>query len=211
MARVASELTKAVRRLCDETNFAITYAQARPKLIALGLPVAAEPSEKSEAYRVWEDHAENRPKNADDLKGWYKATLKAAGLPQSALDEIMAEDSVHHTFRCQRNYFDVTKSNYQRMVGNHGSQKPDNVAKPPAKRPRVSAEPVAVAVRKPKPKVVVADTRSVMADAELITWLVEQGGVSGVNQKIADMKAALDEMSAKLKQATAVISKLSAA
>lgn len=207
MARVASDLTKAIRRLCDETNFAITHAQARPKLVAMGFPIAAEPGEKSEVYRIWEDHASGRPTkdaSTSDMKAWYKATVRAAGLPANAIEAIMIEDAVHRTFCNERNNFDVTKYNYQRKVGTHASQKPEVVTKP-TKRPRATE---AVVVRNTKPKVVVADAASAAKDVELITWLLEQGGVAKVEKKIADLKALLDEMASKLEKATVAVSKL---
>lgn len=196
MARKASDLTVAIRTLCEKTNFAITYAQARPKLLAMGFQLADEPAEKTEVYATWEKFAKQRPNqrfaNASETKAWYKSTIRDASLPANSLDAIMAEDEVQQAFINERRSFDTTKSNYLRAVGHVGSDKPDVEAP--------------VQVKRLKPKVGIG-----MTDAELITWLVEQGGVAAIESKIAEMESAVVEMSAKLKKATAAITKLTSA
>jgi|694.fasta_scaffold53408_6 hypothetical protein len=193
MARTASELTKAIRSLCDETNFDITHTQARPILTSKGFSLVQQPPEKSAAYLQWESQAESRPKNVKEMKAWFKYTIKAAGLPASALEAIANEDAMHVAFRNERNYFDVTKSNYKRSVGTADSN--------PVKS---SSENVA---RKVKAKVVVAAS-STSNEIELVQWLVAEGGVSSVQGKIAEMQANVDELQAKLKKATEAVKKL---
>ena len=43
MSKPASQLTVDIRDLCDETDLAITHAQARPRLKALGHKIVRDP------------------------------------------------------------------------------------------------------------------------------------------------------------------------
>lgn len=210
MSREASDLTKSIRRLCEETNFSITHAQARPKLAEMGFSIAPEPAEKTDAYKQWEHHATNRPKDQAELAAWYKATVKSAGLSQKLVESIMEEDGVHRAFNNERNNFDVTKYNYQRKVGSHASQKPEiaNKVSPPAKHPRHEVDD-AVPI-KPKPKVILEEMTNLEHDVNSLKWLIEQGGRSSVEKKIAEFKSKAEELTAKLNEATSVLSKLSA-
>lgn len=125
MARKASEMTKAIRKLCIDSNFKITHAEARPILSKLGFKIAREPAEKSEEYKKWEAKRQGHyPKDNDQkLKAFYLRFVRAAGLPASCLDSIMEEDAAHRAFCNERNNFDVTKHNWQRLVGQNLSHK----------------------------------------------------------------------------------------
>ena len=126
MARKAGEMTKAIRKLCVDSNFQITHAEARPLLVKLGFKVAKEPAEKSDSYKKWEAKKKGPYPKGDDarLKAFYLRFIKAAGLPVNCLDAIMEEDAVHRAFYNERNNFDVTKYNWQRAVGQALSRKP---------------------------------------------------------------------------------------
>jgi hypothetical protein len=189
MARQASEFTKAIRQLCDETNFSITYSQAREKLVEMGFEVASEqPSEKSEQYRQWEGYALKRPKNPNKVPRWYKSTVKAAGLPANSVEEIIQEDSLHRPFLNERRKFDATKFYYQRIVGNEVSKKPQKTRK----------------TRTTK------STKSISSEnMALIKWLVEQGGANKVQQKIESLNAEISLLSNNLQKAKLVLEKIS--
>jgi hypothetical protein len=207
MARKASELTKAIRRLCEQSNFSITHSEARPKLMAMGFKLVDDPPKKSEAYRAWEEFATNRPKKPEEMPAWYKSTVKNAGLSPKSVEVVMQEDTAHRAFVAERGYFDVTKYNYQRKVGGHVSHKPEST-NPPAKRPRVLGRKhklAVVAKTLSNPKDFVANLSS---DVESIKWLVQQGGAAAVEKKIAELKASIDEMNGNLEKANSALSKL---
>jgi hypothetical protein len=125
MARKAGEVTKAIRKLCVQSNFKITHAEARPLLAKLGFKIAKEPADKSEDYKKWEAKRKGHyPKGNDErLKAFYLKFLKAADLPLSSLNAIMEEDAVHRAFCNERNNFDVTKHNWQRIISSHVAHK----------------------------------------------------------------------------------------
>lgn len=188
MSRQASPFTNAVRELCEKSNFTLKYNAARPLLAEMGVEIAPEPSEKTEAYSQWEkavaEAGIKRPKAEDELHAWYKETVKAAGLPSTMVDAIMTEDAPHHAFNCERNNFNVTKFNYERKVGNSVSEKPKAVKKTPAKRAPVA--PVKVSAKKTQTRVV-SGIDSLASDVEAVQWLLANGGFSAVEQKIAEM------------------------
>jgi len=55
MSRKASEFTQAIRKICQEHNFNITYADARPILLKMGFKLAKEPEDKSDNYKAFEE------------------------------------------------------------------------------------------------------------------------------------------------------------
>ncbi len=196
MARKASEFTKAIRRLCEKTNFGITYATARPRLIRMGIKIAAEPPKKSDLYKQWEEHRGKYPKNPEKLLAYYRATVKAAGLSATAVEAIMKEDVPHRAFRDERNYFDVTKWNYHQRVGGTLGQKSVEVT---IKKTARSATEKFVAESKPthKPVKVVADADAI----EALKCLLENGGAEAVEKKMAELKAEVTRLSKVLEKA----------
>jgi hypothetical protein len=206
MARKASEFTKAIRRLCEKTNFGITYATARPRLIRMGIEVAPEPPKKSDVYKKWEEHRGKYPKNPERLLAYYKSTTKAAGLPSTMVEAIMKEDAPHRAFRDERNYFDVTKWNYHQRVGETIS------SKPPVSITKKGGRPMPenfVTESKPvqRPVKVVVDSDAI----EALKCLLENGGAEGVEKKMAQLKAEVARLSKVLEKAAALHKVLPAA
>ena len=174
MSRKAGEMTKAIRKLCVESNFKITHAEARPLLAKLGFKIAKEPVEKSEDYKKWEAKRKGHyPKGSEkSLKDFYLKFLKAADLPLSSLSAIMEEDAVHRAFCNERNNFDVTKHNWQRIIGSNLAVK--------AKR-----EPM-VAVKE------ILGTKKSKKDDEIlfiIKELLAIGGAKAIEKRLVELNA----------------------
>lgn len=178
MARKASELTKAIRNLCQKTDFKITYSEARPVLKKMGFEIAPEPSDKSTRYKIWESFKSGRyPKDQKDVYSWYKKIANKAGLPEDAVDEIIEEDVPHRNFNNERNYFDVTKWNYHRIIGSKSSEKP-------------SVAPV---------KSRIGTHKEAMSALE---WILEQGGIKNVKCKKKLLEAEIRRINKMIRQAS---------
>lgn len=173
MGREASDLTKAIRKLCQQTNFRITHSEARSHLRRMGFKIAPEPPEKSENYKRWEAKRTGKyPKEPEKLLAYYRATVRAAGLPFEIVDAIMKEDVPHRAFNNERNNFDVTKWNYHRVVGSSVSRK---------QRAKTAPEKEAVAA---------------------LNWLLENGGAAAVQRKVQSLKNELSQMLKMLEKAS---------
>jgi hypothetical protein len=178
MARKASKLTKAIRSLCQETDFKVTYSEARPILQKMGFKIAQEPSGKSDNYKIWESFKSGRyPKNQKDVYSWYKSIATKAGLPEGVVKNIIEEDAPHRNFNNERNYFDVTKWNYHRMIGSKSSEKP-----------------------KTKPVRKSFDSHKEAMNA--LKWILEQGGILNVKCKKKLLEAELRRIEKMLHQAS---------
>lgn len=174
MGREASELTKAIRKLCQQTDFRITHSEARSHLRRMGFKVAPEPPEKSENYKRWESKRTGKyPKEPENLLAYYRTTVRAAGLPLEIVEAIMKEDAPHRAFNNERNNFDVTKWNYHRAIGSSVSRKPKTRT------------------------VVVKSSKTTVLEREAVAalnWLLENGGTAAVERKVQSLKNELAQM-----------------
>lgn len=174
MGREASDLTKAIRKLCQQTDFRITHSEARSHLRRMGFKIAPEPQEKSENYKRWEAKRTGKyPKEPEKLLAYYRATVRAAGLPIEISEAIMKEDAPHRAFNNERNNFDVTKWNYHRAFGGNVSRK--------ARTKTTAPEKEAVAA---------------------LNWLLENGGAAAVQRKVQSLKNELAQMLKMLEKAS---------
>lgn len=185
MAREASELTKAIRKLCQQTDFKITHSEARAHLKRLGFKIAPEPPEKSEAYKKWEAKRSGKyPKDPLKLAAYYRMTVRIAGLPFDSADAIMKEDAPHRAFNNERNNFDVTKWNYHRVVGSSNGHKP--------KVQRLTTV---------ETKFVKTSNKEAVA---ALNWLLENGGAAAVEKKARALKAELQHLTEMLDKAASL-------
>lgn len=207
MARKVNAFSIAVKDLCKKHNFGLTHLQARPFLEEMGLKLAEKPSEASQHYKTWVEFIGKTnlkyPKNPQTLKYWYKDTILKAGLPENQIKNIIDEDTIHREFLRERNRFDVTKSNYQRESIAQSKQDLPPVIAPVAKKSQPNSKVVAP---KPKPKVVEAPSSA--DELKDLKWLMGEGGVAVVEQKIADYEKLVAELKTKLKRAKSVLNRL---
>jgi hypothetical protein len=179
MSRKASKFTQAIRKICEEHNFNITYADARPVLSKMGFKLAKEPEDKSENYKSFEDKRKGSfPKKEEEVVEYYKKFAKAAGLSNLELDSIMKEDAVHRAFCNERNVFDVTKHNWYRTVN--------------------SMNLSSVVVKKKH------QTLKSKEALEIMKLLLESGGSDAIKAKIKSLNVEIDRLSSILKKAVRV-------
>lgn len=179
MSRKASEFTQAIRKICEEHNFNITYADARPILSKMGFKLAKEPEEKSDNYKLFEDKRKGSfPKKEEEVVEYYKKFAKTSGLSNLELDSLMKEDAVHRAFCNERNIFDVTKHNWYRTVN------------------KTSISNVVV-----KKKHQTLKSKEAL---EIMKILLESGGSDAIKAKIKSLNVEIDRLSSILKKAVKV-------
>lgn len=218
MAREASSLTKAIRSLCDETNFEITHGQARPRLKEMGFDIAPEPNEKMSedvsafeaAFKVaCENHnfdADN-PEHVKQLRGIAGKTL---GWNDHKVRIVSREIDNRRSFHNERNSFDVSKYNYKKLKESRAatpSRKPADKPTPaPARQPRKTARPNVVKGPKPKhqpaaPARTHTSGEEYAAEVAALQFVEDNGGIAGVMEQketLEQQKAALEAQIADL-------------
>lgn len=195
MARKASDITKAIRKICIDSNFKITHAEARPLLAKLGFKIAKEPGEKSENYKKWEAKRKGHyPKDSEEkTKAFYLKFIKVAGLPTNALESIMEEDAVHRAFCNERNYFDVTKHNWQRVVGYSISRKPKVTERRLTKGGKFLGTKIRSGAARNKDDVL-----------EIIKELISVGGAKEIEKRLVELDAERTKLNGILAKARSI-------
>jgi hypothetical protein len=215
MSRIASPLTLAIRKLCTETKFQITHSDARLRLQAMGLEVAPEPTEKSTNYKIWLPVAAGyvypTKGTPEEILGFYQDTVKQAGLGANpkVVEAIMAEDKPHRVFAAEQNSFNVTKNLWSKNV-NSSSVKPEisknakaKAAKQVVRNTTLKRKNATAKVDKPAKAVTVAAVSNEDGFAA-VKFVVENGGIDGVNAKIAVLQAEIDALKQKLEAASRI-------
>ncbi len=229
MARTASPLTVAIRSLLTETKGGITHADSRARLLTMGLPVAAEPTAKSETYKTWLAHVGKVPVPKDDAErlAFYKKTAKEAGIKPALVDELMREDAVNRAFIAERNNFDVTKYNWNQDTSSVPSTKPETSKNSKAKvaaktgntvggkvvtmrKAKYAPAAAAVAPKRGRPSNASKEAASAINTLEAVGFVLENGGVEGVQKRVAELQAEMDKLNNML-QAVASVGKMLAA
>lgn len=217
MSRVASPMTIAIRKLCTETQFQITHSDARLKLQAMGHEVAPEPSDKSTNYKIWLPVAAGyvypTKGTPEEILGFYQDTVKQAGLGNNPkiVEAIMNEDKPHRVFAAEQNSFNVTKNLWSKTV-NSTSVRPETSKNAKAKAAKQVVGNATLTRKNVKaPKIVKAVKAVTVAAAAsnddvyaAVRFVVENGGVEGVNAKIATLQAEIDALNQKLEAANRI-------
>ena len=187
MAREAGDLTKAIRKLCQQTDLKITHSEARPHLKRLGFNIATEPPDKSDTYKKWEANKKGKyPKEPEMLIAYYKTTVCVADLPLELFDSIMKEDALHRVFNNEQNNFDVTKWNYHRLIGLKSGRKIKNI--------NYISKKIVTKVDKTFNKEAVSS----------LNWLLDNGGSAAVEKKVRALKAELNNLMKMLNRAASI-------
>jgi hypothetical protein len=203
-------MTIAIRKLCTETQFQITHSDARLKLQAMGHEVAPEPSDKSTNYKIWLPVAAGyvypTKGTPEEILGFYQDTVKQAGLGNNPkiVEAIMNEDKPHRVFAAEQNSFNVTKNLWSKTV-NSTSVRPEtskNAKAKAAKQVVGNATLTRKNVKAVKAVTVAATSNDDVYAA--VRFVVENGGVEGVNAKIATLQAEIDALNQKLEAANRI-------
>lgn len=197
MAREASDLTKAIRNLCDETNGAITHAQSRARLKEMGFEIVPDPGEKSDDLQLFEKTCSeieiNDPKNPEHVAQLHEAAREKLGWTAYKLRAIHREIEARRLFHNERNNFDVTKYNWKQARPTP-SRKPVDPTPTPNGKSRVAAKTSKVVLTKepavvrtpPRPKhapaQVAADQYASGLDA--LKQVKAMGGIGAVQKKL---------------------------
>lgn len=199
MAREASDLTKAIRNLCDETSGAITHAQSRVRLKEMGFEIVADPGEKSDDLQLFErtcgEFEIDDPKNPDHVAELHEAVRNKLGWTPHKLRAIHREIEARRLFHNERNNFDVTKYNWKQSRPTP-SRKPVVPSSTPNGKSRVAAQTARkVVAEKPEPEVVKTKPRPKHAPAqaaadqyalglEALKQVKAMGGIGAVQKKL---------------------------
>jgi hypothetical protein len=217
MSRVASQMTLDIRKLCTETKFQITHSEARLRLIEMGHSVAPEPGEKSASYKIWlpvaAEYVYPTKGTPEQILGFYQDTVKKAGLGKDpkVVDAIMNEDKPHRVFAAEQNAFNVTKNLWRNAVTST-SVKPETSKNAKAKAAkavvrnttlkRKNASASAKPAKAAKAVTVAAVNNEDAYSA--VRFVVENGGVEGVNAKISTLQAEIVALQQKLEAASRI-------
>lgn len=199
MAREASDLTKAIRTLCDETGGTITHAQSRIRLKEMGFEIVADPGEKSDDLQLFErtcgEFEIDDPKNPDHVAQLHEAARAKLGWTPNKLRTMHREIEARRLFHNERNNFDVTKYNWKQARPTP-SRKPVTATATPNAKSRVAAKTARkVVADKPEPAVVKAKPRPKHAPAqvaadqytsalEALKQVKAMGGIGAVQKKL---------------------------
>lgn len=223
MATNALNFTQAVRQLSDETDGAITHAEARPRLQAMGFELAEHPERKSQQLadflKVLATY--QKPKNDAEFNGVVKKAT--VGWSQSQIDAMLREYYIDKAFRAERNSFDVAKSmwgkNRQLGISTKKSTKPVSNKPTTPSKPAAPVAPVNIAATRgrgrPRTKGIVeaVDTSKYDLAFSALKYVQSNGGASKLKTQIDALKAEAHELSAliqeKLSQAAELEEKLS--
>lgn len=201
MAKPISELTRAIRQLCDETGGNITHAQARPRLAEMGFEIAEEPVEKTEDLKAFETACKGYeladPNDPEQVKQLYESVRAELGWNKAKLAAVLKEFEVRKAFHAERNNYDVIKYNWRKAAGPSTSTKPANTgtgkAAVAAKHGRTATPDVVRPKAKgsgPRPKHPAAPAAAdAYAEAlEALRTVKSQGGIAAVQKKLEGLK-----------------------
>lgn len=172
MSKKPSELTLAIRKLCDETNGEITHAESRDRLPEMGHAVVAEPGRKSKEYAQWDAYEVDY-----DDKESIRLTAEDCGFDDTTAKAVVKEHKLRKAFEAECNNFNVTKYNWKKA---QESGKPTTSRKPVAVRNTKSR----IAAVKPK----VSDT-----DEALIA-VKKNGGLARCREKLSTLETRVEKL-----------------
>jgi len=168
MSKQPSELTIAIRQLCDETKGEITHAESRERLPEMGHAVVPEPGRKSKEYAQWEDYEVDY-----EDKESIRLTAEACGFTDDAMVKaVVKEHKLRKAFESECNNFNVTKYNWKKALE---SGKPTTSRKP-------------AAARNTKSRTAVKPTAPGSTDEALLV-VKKRGGLAKCQEKLGKLEA----------------------
>lgn len=222
MAREASKLTQAIRQLCDETNFEITYATGRPRLAKMGLELAAAPNENMNddvaafeaAYAEMCNTHDFNPESETDLKDLRDRAVAKLGWTAHKGRTVLKEVEARRLFKNERNGFDVVKSNWKNSLHRTAaSAKPVADATPKGRTAKAVGKRVApnttLAV-KPKHGRNAVPASTATEELAALTKIEANGGLTTAAARMAELTNAVAKLKADLAAAEDEKQKLAA-
>jgi len=204
MSRPASSYTVAIRTLLDEHGGNLTHAEIRPLLAKKGFNIAVEPPTLSDAFSQFEQYD---VKLDDDVS--VASAMKACGFDASVQILVLHEAKARANFKSERNNFDVTKYNWNKMKQSGDkspSRKPVSSKNSKAKmaatvmpRPkyRIEDTPISTTVKRGRGRPPAVVTAPVTA-SDFLEFVAKNGGVSVVRNRITELRLEADKMESAL-------------
>lgn len=208
MAKPASDLTLAIRGLCEETDGAITHSEARPRLKKLGFTIRRDPGRQSPELTAFDSYAVDY----DDTES-IDATANACGFSADTVKSVIREYNARQTFKSERNNFDVTKNIWKK---NRASGKPTPSRKPVAASRNARAKTAAKSSQpepaRPRGKRVAAPAvLQTGAEMEALAFVESNGGLSAVEATLEKARETVSELEQVVETVAALTKRLSAA
>jgi hypothetical protein len=206
MAKPASELTLAIRSLCEESGGTITHAQARPKLKKLGLKIVRDPGRQSANLTSWLEYDVDYD-DADSIQ----STADACGFDAEVTKAVLKEHGQRVAFKKERNNFDVTKNIWKKALAS---------GKPSASRkPSGGKNQRAVAASAPEPARPRGKGRTVAAPAvlqtgeemEALQFVEANGGMAAVETMLTEARQTVTDLESVVSTVEALTKRITAA
>lgn len=172
MSKKPSELTIAIRQLCDETKGEITHAESRDRLPGIGHSVVAEPGRKSSEYAQWDQYEVDY-----DDKESIRLTAEDCGFDDATVKAVVKEHKLRKAFEAECNNFNVTKYNWKK-AGESG-------------KPTTSRKPAAV--RNTKSRIAVRPTTPGSTDEALLV-VKKHGGLAKCQEKLEKLATRVERL-----------------
>ena len=215
MAKPASELTLAIRGLCEETDGAITHAESRPLLKKLGFKPVRDPGRQSPELTAWYLYDVDY-NDAESIQN----TADECGFDEDSKKSVLNEHKDRTAFRSERNNFDVTKNIWKK---NKESGKPTRSGKPVAASSKNTRATTAAKKSQPVParprgrnrqkkeKVAAPTVLQTGAEMEALAFVEKNGGMAAVEQSLTDARSTVSELEQVIVTVAALSKRLSAA
>ena len=230
MSKSASDLTMAIRGLCEVTKGAITHSEARIRLDEIGFKPVTDPGgRQSPELTAWlkYDVDYNDPES-------IQTTADECGFSDPTLKAVLKEHKVRTEFKSERNNFDVTKNIWKK---NKASGKATPSRKPAAasrKNARAATaakknQPVraTTAAKKNQPtparprgknknrqqqkKVAAPAILQTGAELEALAFVESNGGMAAVEKSLTAARSTVSELEQVIDSVAALTKRISAA
>ena len=198
MAKEASDLTKAIRQLCEESGGTITHGQSRKKLTAMGFEVAPDPGRRSAHAKALEGYDIDYGKRG--AQGVIEATL---GVDTKTARVVLAEMQMIAARDAERNNFDVTKYNWKKAKDSGKVTTSSKPTSTPNTKPVVAAAakknagpPAKYGPKRSSSKTSPTLAPVVSGDLEALAYVEQAGGLSAVEAQLEAARVEVDRLQA---------------